>query len=373
MTTQYYHPGLRGVIAGETEICRLDGGVQYRGFCLHELAEGASFLEVAYLLLFDELPSEEQYADFLSIVSEEQSLPPIIEHMFERIPVHNCSLEVMRTGLSLLEHFDPQPNENLMQSGHAQTIRIMARMPLMISTWHRVRQGLPKLEPLPELGFIANTYYLMTGRVPSALYERALEVAFVVAAEHEFNPSSYVARIVGSTRSSQYAPILAALDTFIGSQHGGGDERPLDVLDAAGQAKSVEEWYESYQGNRYIPGFGHPVYTDYDPRASILEVECERLAQAAGRMDLEQLAESVERVVWQNRKIPPNVDWPLARLFTYLELDRDLFRPLFAAARIVGWSSHALEQCEASEVIRPRARYRGAVDCHFEPMRNRVD
>lgn len=373
MSHDLYHPGLRGVIAGETEICRIDGGLQYRGYCLHDLAEEASFLEVAHLLLFDELPDEEQFADFLSIIAEEQFLPAIVLQVYETLPVHNPPLDVLRLGISLLSLNDSQPHENLLHAGHSQTLRLIARVPLLIAAWHRTRNGLPPLEPRPELSYIANVYYVITGQIPCSLYERALEVIFIVAAEHEFNPATYVARIVGSVRSSQYSPVLAALDAFTGSEHGGGDDRPLEILQEIGEPHHAEAWLAEQSPEERIPGFGHPVYQDYDPRAAILEVECERLAQACGRTDLEQLADAAERAIWTNRRLPPNVDWPLARLFTYLELDKDLFRPLFAAARLVGWSSHAFEQCESSEIIRPRARYRGAEDCTFESMRRRAE
>lgn len=373
MSQELYHPGLQGVIAGETEICRLDGGIQYRGYCLHDLVEGASFLEVAYLLLFDDLPCEEQFADFLSVIAEEQDLPPIIEHVYERIPVHNPPLEVLRTGIGLLSHFDPDPGDSLPHAGHAQTIRLMARMPLLIGAWHRCRQGLPVLQPKPDLTYIGNVYYVITGEAPCALIERALDIAFMTCAEHEFNPSTYVARIVSSTRSSNYGPVLAALDTFIGAAHGGGDDRPLDLLDSAGNSNRVDDWFAALKPECELPGFGHPVYQDCDPRATILEAECERLATACDRLDLERLADEIENAVWEGRKIGPNVDWPLSRLFSYIGFDRDLFRPLFALARVVGWSAHVLEQCETNAVIRPRARYRGAEDCHFEPLRVRAD
>lgn len=373
MAHELYHPGLKGVIAGETEICRIDGGLQYRGYCLHDLAEEASFLEVAHLLLFDELPDDEQFADFLSIISEEQQLPFIVQHVFEMLPVHNPPLDVLRLGIGLLSLTDSQPHENLLHAGHSQTIRLLARVPLLIAAWHRTRNGLPWLEPKPELSYVANIYYVITGRVPCALYERALEVVLIVAAEHEFNPASFVARIVGSVRSNQYSPVQAALDAFTGSEHGGGDDRPLDILQEIGEPEHAESWLAEQATESRIPGFGHSVYQEYDPRAAILELECERLAQACGRTDLEQLADAVERAMWTHRRTPPNVDWPLARLLTYLEIDRDLFRPLFAAARLVGWSCHAVEQCESSEVIRPRARYRGAEDCHFESMRRRSE
>lgn len=373
MTHEIYHPGLRGVIAGETEICCLDGGVQYRGYCLHELAEGATFLEVVYLLLFDELPSEEQFADFLGVLHDEQQLPEIIHEVFDRLPVHVTPLEVLRTAIGLLSHFDPQSAEPLLATGHSQTIRMLSRLPLIIGAWHRSRLGQSALQPRQELSFIGNLYYLLTGQTPTVLVERALDIALMVCAEHEFNPSSYVARIVSSTRTNQYGPVLAALESFIGTSHGGGDDHPLDVLDAVGTPDAVDSWLESLRPDEIPPGFGHPVYKDYDPRATILEAECERIAVAHGRTDLEQLADAIERGVWTHFKVPPNIDWPLARLFSYLGFERDLFRSIFAVARIIGWSAHAVEQCESQEVIRPRARYRGATDRTFEPLRIRTD
>lgn len=373
MPQEFYHPGLRGVIAGETEICRLDDGVQYRGYCLHDLAESATFLEVAYLLLFDDLPSEEQFADFLSIIAEEQTLPDVIEDVYSRLPVHIPPLEVLRTGIGLLSHFDPQSSEMLLRSGHEQTIRLLAKIPLLLGAWHRIRSGQRPLKPKAELSFIANTYYVITGEVPCSLFERALDVAFITCAEHEFNPSTYVARIVGSTRSSQYGPVLAALESFTGNSHGGGDDHPLDVLNDVGHPDNSEEWMEKLSADDRIPGFGHPVYKECDPRSSILEAECERLAFACKRGDMETLADAIERTVWKERKLPPNIDWPLCRLLSYLGIERDLFRSLFATARMIGWSAHAVEQCETNEVIRPRARYRGAEDCRFESLRHRSD
>mgnify|MGYP002628064808 CR=1 FL=1 len=373
MSQEIYHPGLRGVIAGETEICRLDDGIQYRGYCLHDLAESATFLEVAYLILFDDLPSEEQFADFLSILAEEQELPDVITEVYSRLPVHLPPLEVLRTGIGLLSHFDPQSSETLLRSGHDQTMRLIARVPLLLGAWHRLRSGEEPLKPKSELSYVANAYYVMTGEVPCALFERALEVAFITCAEHEFNPSTYVARIVGSTRSSQYGPVLAALETFTGNLHGGGDDHPLDVLQEVGSPENAEDWIESLKPDTHIPGFGHPVYKECDPRSTILEVECERLSVACKRTDMEVLADAIEQAVWKERKLPPNIDWSLCRLLSYLGIERDLFRCMFASARMIGWSAHAVEQCETNEVIRPRARYRGAEDCRFESLRNRSD
>ncbi|MCA8999997.1 MAG: citrate/2-methylcitrate synthase [Planctomycetaceae bacterium] len=371
MSQELFCPGLRGVIAGETEICNLDHGIQYRGYALQDLTDGSTFIEVAHLLLFDELPSEEQFADFLSVIQEEQQLPFVLQELYEQFPVHNLPLEVLRTGISLLNLFDHEPQEDLLQSYHSQTINLLAKLPLMVAAWHRLRNGLPQLAPRPELSHVGNIYYLLTGDSPCALFEEALDVALICAMEHELTPSSFVARVVGSVRSNQYSPVLAALDAFIGMIHGGGDDRPLDVLNAVGSPDRAEEWIAKLDSETSIPGFGHPVYRECDPRAAILDAQCEKLAMACGRTDLEKLAEAIETTVWKHRKLPANIDWPLARLFAYLGFDRDLFRPVFVMSRMVGWSAHAYEQCECNEPIRPRARYRGAVDCPFESIRDR--
>lgn len=371
MSDEVYVPGWKGVIAAETEICSLENGLQYRGFHLQDLTEGSTFLEVAHLLLFDELPNEEQFADFLSVVMEEQRLPAVIRDILDQVPVHNMSLEVMRTAIGLLNLFDDDPQEDVLHSCHRQTIRLLGRVPLIIAAWHRSRRDLPVPEPRSELSYVGNLYYLLTGNAPCALYEEALDIALICAMEHEFTPSSFVARIVGSMRSNQYSPVLAAMDTFIGLIHGGGDDRPLDILNDVGTPENVDAWLAELRPDQQIPGFGHPVYTQTDPRAVLLDAECRRLAMACGRQDLEQLAEAIETAVWKQRKLPANIDWPLARLFAYLGLDRDLYRPIFALSRMVGWSAHAYEQCESNQVIRPRARYRGALDCPFESLHER--
>ncbi|MCA9029994.1 MAG: hypothetical protein KDA66_04250 [Planctomycetaceae bacterium] len=372
MEIENFFPGLRGVVAGETEICRIDGGLQYRGYCIHDLSERSSFLEIAYLLLFDDLPSEDHFVDFLSVLHEEQTLPSIVLQVYAELPAHTSALSAMRTGIGLLSHFDPQPNEELMHAGPDQVLRIMARLPLLLGAWHRIRSGKTALEPRMELSYVANLYYLINGEAPSALQERSLEVAMITAMEHEFTPSSFTARCIGSTSANMYGAILGALEAFIGIRHGGGDDLPLDVLDAVGRPRQVEDWVAGLPEHAIIPGFGHSIYRECDPRAAVLELVAGHLARACGRNDLENMADAIERAVWQHRQIPPNIDWPWCRVMSYLGFSRDLFRAIFMVARTVGWAAHTLEQCESNEVIRPRARYRGAEDCHFEPLRHRM-
>lgn len=366
MALDLYHPGLRGVIAGETNISSLDHGLIYRGYCIHDLAEESHFLEVSYLLLHEELPSEDELADFRSILIEEMELPESVLSVLESLPLHVTPLEALRTGVSLLAHFDPQTNDGPLDGGLPQSIRLLARVPLLIAAWHRMRTGGPVLQPATHLGYAGNLYYMITGQEPPVLFEKALDAALIAAADHEFNPSTYAARMVGSTGGDLYAAITAAIGVLAGSRHGGGDDRVLDVIGAVPSVDLATAWVQNtFREKGSIPGFGHPVYRECDPRAALLETHCAELAMACGCEAMEEIADSIERAVWEERKAPANIDWSLARLFHYLGLPRELYLPIFASARLVGWCAHVVEQAESDQVIRPRARYRGVEERPF--------
>ena len=371
MAIELYHPGLRGIIVGETEISRLDGGLQYRGYSIEDLADEASFLEVAYLLLYEDLPSPIELADFHSILAEDAVLPAETGSLFEQLPLHVSPVEAVRTGVSLLAHFDPATQDEGEAAVEAQARRVLARLPLLVAAADRLRTGRPPGTFDPELGFGANILQLLTGRRPCVLEERALETALIVSAEQEFNPSTYAARVVASSRAGLYASILAGLGTVIGPDHGGGNDRVLKLLDDAGTADTAREWIHALPHDATLAGFGHPVYKNADPRATILTELCSELADARGEIELERTAAAVEHAVHERWKRPANLDWPLARVFHYLDLPPELHLPLFICARSVGWCAHAIEQMRDGQLIRPRARYRGAEDLSYVPLHER--
>ena len=372
MNESAYYPGLEGVIAGETSISTVDGGLSYCGYSIEGLAEQSSFLEVAYLLLHGELPRSENLADFRSILSEASVLPEPVLALIKEIPLHVPAMDVLRTAVSALAHFDPNLNDEGRDADVTKTIHLLAQIPIAIAARYRLTSGLPLMEPNPELSFAANLLYLITGREPSALEEKAMDLSLILYAEHEFNASTFTARVVTSTRSDIYSAITAAIGALKGSLHGGANERVMEVLAEVGSPDQAEPWVrEALDSKRRIMGFGHRVYKEGDPRAKILREFCIQVAKECGKTDLETIADTIERVVREEKGLPPNLDWPSARLYNYLGLEVDLYTPLFVASRVVGWAAHVIEQRDNNRLIRPRSRYTGPEERTFVPLSKR--
>lgn len=372
MSQEQYFPGLEGVIAGETAVSTITGGLSYRGYSIGDLSAEGTFPEVAYLLLQGDLPNEEQLADFKSILDESAGLEPAIVEFLRSIPLHVGAMDVLRTGVSALAHFDPQDGEETTAANIGKATRLLAQIPGLIAARHRLRQGLPLLEPDDSLSFAGNLLYLLTGKPPSPLEERAMDVSLILYAEHEFNASTFTARVVTSTQSDLYSAIVGAIGALKGPLHGGANERVLEVLEEVGEPSRAEAWVrQALAEKRRIMGFGHRVYKDGDPRAVLLKEYCGRLAAEKGDLSLERIADTIERVVGEEKGLPPNLDWPSARLYHYLGLEVDLYTPLFVASRITGWCAHVIEQSENNRLIRPRSRYIGPPHRNYVPLDER--
>lgn len=372
MSSEQYFPGLEGVIAGETAVSTITGGLGYRGYSITDLAEQSTFPEVAYLLLYGELPNEEQLADFKTVLDESAEIDPAIIELLRNIPLHVGAMDVLRTGISAVAHFDPQLDENTSAANIGKTIRLLAQIPILIAARHRLRKGLPLVESDSGLSFAGNLLYLINGAIPNAVQERAMDVSLILYAEHEFNASTFTARVVTSTMSDMHSAIVAAVGALKGPLHGGANERVLEVLEEVGSPMNAEAWVrQALAQKRRIMGFGHRVYKDGDPRAVILRDFCADLARTAGDTALEQIADTIERVVREEKGLPPNLDWPSARLYKYLGLEVDLYTPLFVASRVAGWAAHVIEQSEHNRLIRPRSKYIGPAAREYVPLEDR--
>ena len=372
MNDEPYYPGLEGVIAGETAISTIEGGLHYRGYAIEDLARSATFPEVAYLILYGDLPNHEQLADFQSILAETEELPEILVNLLNEIPIHAGAMDVLRTGISALAHFDPQFEEEGRNADIAKTVRLLAQIPMLIATRYRQCQGEAVIPPSDELSYAGNLLHMITGREPTALEEKALDVSLVLYAEHEFNASTFAARVVTSTGSDLFSAITSAVGALKGSLHGGANERVMEVLDEVRADGNAEAWVNrALAEKRRIMGFGHRIYKEGDPRAVILRDYCRQLAEARGDLELEEIADTIEQVVRREKGLPPNLDWPSARLYHYLGLDVELYTPLFVVSRVVGWAAHIIEQTENNRLIRPRSRYTGLAPRRFVPLGQR--
>lgn len=372
MADLVYHPGLEGVIAGETAICTVGDGLRYRGYDIHNLAASATFPEVAYLLLHGELPSREQLADFQAVLSEAAELPPAVVSLLESTPLHAGGMDVLRTAVSALGNFDPQADETHHEASLAKATRLLACIPLLIAARHRLSAGLPLCEPRGDFSFAGNLLYLITGNAPNEAAERAMNISLILYAEHEFNASTFTARVVMSTQSDLYSAITAAIGALKGPLHGGANERVMEVLEEVGTPANAESWVrQALKEKRRIMGFGHRVYKTGDPRAVILREQCRALAGSVNREDLEDMADTIETIVRDEKGLPPNLDWPSARLYHYLGLEVPLYTPLFVASRVAGWAAHAIEQSENNRLIRPRSQYTGPEPRKFVPLDDR--
>ena len=362
-----YYPGLEGVIASETAISNVEGkhgagGLEYRGYTIEDLAAHASYLEVAHLLLHGELPTKASLAAFDARIKAAVALPAPLVTLLGQIPGSNHPMDVLRTSVSVLAHFDPDVNAP--PGDHAANVRkaerMLAQMPTAVAARERISRGLAPLDPDPKLDFSANFLSMISGKAPSEEMRKAFDLSLVLYAEHELNASTFAGRVTVSTLSDIYSGIVAAIGTLKGSLHGGANEEAWKVLEQVGSPENAESWIqEALAKKTRIMGFGHRVYKTGDPRARILKTHCEKLAAEVGDDRWERMAEPIERAVTQQKQLPPNVDWPSARLYHYMGLDIHLYTPIFAMARVVGWSAHIIEQLDNNRLMRPRARYTG--------------
>jgi citrate synthase len=371
-TNELYSPGLEGVIAGETAISTVADGLRYRGYPVTELSEKATFDEVAYLLLHGELPTVQQLADFQKRVSTARCLPGPLINLLGALPAATSSMDVLRSAVSVLAHFDPDTAESARSANLCKAERLLGQIPVAIAVYHRVSRGEPPIAARPDLGHAANFLYMLRGKEPSAADARALDVALILYAEHEFNASTFTARVVCSTESDLHSSIVAAIGALKGRLHGGANEQVMELLRKTGGPANAEKWLrEALARKERIMGFGHRVYKAGDVRAGILRAYARQAAEAAGALEWEETAEIFERILGAEKHLFPNLDWPAGRLFHALGLEIPLYTPIFVMSRVAGWSAHFIEQQEHNRLIRPRGRYIGPEARSVKPLAER--
>lgn len=357
---EIYRPGLEGVIAGETSVSSLEGGLRYRGYAVEELCEKSTYEEVAYLVLNGELPTQTQLSEFNARLAKEAVLPDLVIEALRKVPKNADGMEVLRSACSLLSHFDPDDANDDHDANMRKAERLSAKFPLIVGAWNRIRQGKEPVAAKPGLGFAAQVLWLTRGEEATAEEARAMDVSLILYTEHEFNASTFSARAIASTLSDLHSAVTGAIGALKGPLHGGANERVLSVLLEVSKPENAESWIRDALAKKTkIMGFGHRVYKDGDPRAKFLKHYCTALAEKTGNLGLEKVADTIEGVIWKEKKLPCNVDWPCGRLYHYLRLPIEIYTPLFAVARVAGWSAHVMEQLENNRILRPSGKYIG--------------
>jgi citrate synthase len=359
-TAEIYSPGLEGIIAGETAISTVEGGLRYRGYPVTELAEECTFDEVAYLLLHGELPAKRQLADFLARVAAARRLPAPLQELFPRLPKSAPPMDTLRTAVSILAHFDPDMGDDSPAANLRKAERLYAQIPLAVAEQFRANKGQPAIAPRPDLGHAAHFLYILRGQEATPEEVRAFDVSLTLYAEHEFNASTFTARVAVSTLSDLHSGVVAAIGALKGPLHGGANEKVMDLLLAAGGPDTAEKWIRDALARKdKVMGFGHRVYKTGDIRAKVLREYARKAAERTGQSKWEQTADVIERVMETEKKLLPNLDWPAGRLYHALGLEIPIYTPIFVISRITGWSAHVMEQLAHNRLIRPRARYTG--------------
>jgi citrate synthase len=367
--------GLAGVVAVQTAISSVDGPTStllYRGINIHELADYAQYEEVAYALLYGQLPNVAELADFNFRLVANRWLPAPMYDLLRQLPRDTVPMEVLRSSVSQLAFFDPEIEDVSPEATQRKAIRLIAQLPIICAAYHRIRNGLDPIVANPRLSHAANALYMLNGNEPDHDLVQALNVYFVLLADHGMNASTFTARVVASTQADLHSAVTSALAALKGSLHGGANEATMLALIEIGEVENVDPWIDAaFANHRKIMGFGHRIYKNMDPRARHLNYWAEKLGRKVNEPKYYEMSLRLALSILRHRELYPNVDFYSASMLYYLGIPIDLFTPMFACSRVAGWCAHVVEQYHDNALIRPQSEYIGPRDMHYTPMADR--
>ena len=361
-TKPSYSPGLAGVVAGETEICWVDpnAGLMYRGYDIHEMAEKANFEEVAYLLLNGELPNLQQLVEFSRQIAQDRTVPKEVLDGLRLLPKNTHPMDMLRTGVSMLAPFDPELNDHSHDANVRKAIRLIAKVSTLITDGYRIQKGEEIIQDKPDLSMAGNFFYKLTGAAPQAWQTRMMDTIFILYADHEYNASTFAARVTAATLADMYAAVTSACGTLKGPLHGGANEESIYMLNEIATPERAEGWLKDALARKAkIMGFGHRVYKSGDSRVPIMREIARDLGKRVGKENWVPICENLEKTMEREKGLCANVDLYAAPVFTMFGFDPALNTPIFAASRIAGWCAHVIEQHDHNRLIRPRSLYTG--------------
>lgn len=365
--------GLRGQVAGETALCTVGksgAGLTYRGYDIADLAEKAQFEEIAYLLLRGKLPNPQELDAYTQKLRSLRGLPAALKTVLEQIPKDAHPMDVMRTGCSMLGNLETEQDFSEQDD---KIDRMLAVFPSIITYWYRFAHEGVRIETESDVDSIGGHFLeLLHGKKPSELHERVMNVSLILYAEHEFNASTFTARVCASTLSDIHSCVTGAIGTLRGPLHGGANEAAMELIQRFSTPDEAEEGLMGMlERKEKIMGFGHAIYKESDPRNAIIKQWSKKLADEVGDTVLYPVSVRCEEVMWREKKLFCNADFFHASAYHFMGIPTELFTPIFVMSRVSGWTAHVKEQRANNRIIRPSADYTGPADAKWVPIEER--
>ena len=375
MTKPAFNAGLEDVVAAPSSICFIDGDkgiLAYGGYDIHQLAQQSTFEEVIYLLWHGRLPKRGELDELSAQLAANRELPAGVVELMKMLPRSAAPMEALRTAVSALGLYDPDAGDNSLEANRRKAVRLTAQMATLVATFDRLRHGREPLTSKRELSHAANFLYLLNGKEPLDVEAHALDIALILHADHEFNASTFAARVTAATLSDMYSAMSSAMGTLAGPLHGGANEQVMRMLLEVKTPEGAEKFVrDALAAKKKIMGFGHRVYTTEDPRATHLRRMSREIGERQGDLKWFEMSRRIEEIVNREKKLNANVDFYSASTYHMLGIPIDLFTPVFAVSRVSGWTAHVLEQYANNRLIRPRADYTGPDQLTYTPIEKR--
>ncbi|OWY72409.1 hypothetical protein B7486_05680 [cyanobacterium TDX16] len=380
MSELKFKPGLEGMVAGQTSVGEVtQTSLRYRGYDIADVAEHCCFEEVAHVLLHGELPNASQLKDFRARIQASMTLPPPVAQAIAAIPEKTPPMDVLRSVVSLLGHYDPDAQDNSHAANLRKSERLLGQLAAAVGVWCQKVSKVPVVKPDAGKTHGANLLAMMTGKFGSELAGRVMDGTLVLYAEHEFNASTFTARTIASTLADMHSCISGAIGALKGPLHGGANEAAMRQFLEIGKPENVEKWFRDLQehnaknpnNKKLIMGFGHRVYKNGDHRAHILREWSVQLTKETGQAHWIEMADRLQALMLKEKNIHPNTDYPAAHAYYQMGIPIDLYTPIFVCSRVSGWCAHVMEQHENNRIIRPLSEYIGKPERKVMPIGDR--